>query len=245
MKIYVVGLGPGDAKQMTPRAKAAIEKSSVIVGYNAYIELLGEEILEGKNVISTGMMKEIDRCRAAVEYAQQGNAVAVVCSGDAGVYGMATLVLELCDGHGVEVKVIPGITAACSGAAVLGAPLSHDFCVISLSDLLTEQELIDKRIHAAGMGDFCIAIYNPMSKRRTDKLKNACDILLQYKSPQTVCGYVKNIGREGEQGHILTLAQLRDAKVDMFTTVFVGNCKTKIMSGRMVTPRGYEKKSEF
>lgn len=243
-KLYVIGIGPGGADQTTPRAEAALMCSSVVVGYDAYIDLVRARI-DGKQIVATGMRKEIDRCKAAVAEAQKGETVAVVCSGDAGVFGMASLVLELCADTGVDVEVVSGITAACSGAAVLGAPLSHDFCAISLSDLLTPQELIEKRIEAAAAADFCIALYNPMSHKRRDKLAIACNILLKHRSGDTVCGWVRNIGREGEEYAVLTLKELAKAEVDMFTTVFVGNSTTKCIKGKMVTPRGYEKKSEY
>ncbi len=240
--IAVVGIGPGAAKQCTPEADAAIGRATVVAGYTTYIALL-EGRLDGKRLIATGMMREIERCHAAVDAAMQGERVAVVCSGDAGIYGMASLVLESAEGKGLDISIFPGITAACSGAALLGAPLSHDFCTISLSDLLTPQDLIDKRVRAAAMGDFCIVIYNPMSKSRRDKLSRACDILLETLRPDTVCGWTKNIGRDGEQSKILPLSELRDEEVDMFTTVFIGNSQTRAIDGRMVTPRGYENKT--
>lgn len=243
-KLYVIGIGPGGSDQTTPRAEAALKCSSVVVGYDAYIDLLHGR-LGGKRIVATGMRKEIDRCKAAVLEAQKGETVAVICSGDAGVYGMASLVLELCADTDVAVEVISGITAACSGAAILGAPLSHDFCAISLSDLLTPQELIERRIEAAAAADFCIALYNPMSHKRLDKLSIACKLLLKHRSGDTVCGWVRNIGREGEQYAVLTLKELASAQVDMFTTVFVGNSTTKCIHGKMVTPRGYEKKAEY
>lgn len=239
--IYVVGLGPGDDKQMTPQAKEAIARSGVVAGYKAYIELIRGKIL-GKRVIESGMTGEVSRCEQAVQAALDGNTVTMVCSGDAGIYGMASLIFEIAQGKDVSVEVVPGITAACSGAALLGAPLSHDFCVISLSDLLTDQEVIDKRIEAAAAADFCCAIYNPMSHKRRDKLARMCDIMLRYRDAQTVCGWVKNIGREGQQAVYTTLGELRGAQVDMFTTVFVGNSTTCLLDGRMVTPRGYDKK---
>ena len=187
----------------------------------------------------------MDRCRAAVEAALTGKDVAVVCSGDSGVYGMAGLIYEVAQEYDpIEIEVIPGITAACGGAAVLGAPLTHDFAVISLSDLLTPWEKIEKRLTAAAQADFVICLYNPSSRNRPDYLQRACDILLRDKDPDTVCGTVRNIGREGEEGKLLTLAQLRDTQVDMFTTVFIGNSQTKVLGGKMVTPRGYLQRGE-
>ena len=164
----------------------------------------------------------------------------MICSGDAGIYGMAGLIYELRgEEDEPEVEVVGGLTAACSGAARLGAPLTHDFCVISLSDLLTPWETIEKRLECAAMGDFSVALYNPSSMKRKDYLQRACDILLCHASPETVCGVVKNIGREGEEIKTMTLAQLRDYQADMFTTVFIGNSHTRVIGGKMVTPRGY------
>ena len=239
MKVTVIGLGPGGGVDLTGRARAALEGCDLIVGYTAYIELVRPDFPE-KEVLSTGMRREVDRCRAAVEAALTGKNVAVVCSGDSGVYGMAGLIYEVAQEYDpIEIEVIPGITAACGGAAVLGAPLTHDFAVISLSDLLTPWEKIEKRLTAAAQADFVICLYNPSSRNRPDYLQRACDILLRDKAPDTVCGTVRNIGREGEEGKLLPLAQLRDTQVDMFTTVFIGNSQTKVLGGKMVTPRGY------
>ena len=238
-KVTVIGLGPGGGADLTGRARAALEGCDLIVGYTAYIELVKPDFPE-KEVLSTGMRREVDRCRAAVEAALTGKDVAVVCSGDSGVYGMAGLIYEVAqDYEPIEIEVVPGITAACGGAAVLGAPLTHDFAVISLSDLLTPWEKIEKRLSAAAQADFVICLYNPSSRNRPDYLQRACDILLRDKDPETVCGTVRNIGREGEECKLLTLAQLRDTQVDMFTTVFIGNSQTKVLGGKMVTPRGY------
>ena len=243
-KVTVIGLGPGGGADLTGRARAALEGCDLIVGYTAYIELVRPDFPE-KEVLSTGMRREVDRCRAAVEAALTGKDVAVVCSGDSGVYGMAGLIYEVAQEYDpIEIEVVPGITAACGGAAVLGAPLTHDFAVISLSDLLTPWEKIEKRLTAAAQADFVICLYNPSSRSRADYLARACDILLRDKDPNTVCGTVRNIGREGEEGKLLTLAQLRDTQVDMFTTVFIGNSQTKVLGGKMVTPRGYLQRGE-
>ena len=243
-KVTVIGLGPGGGADLTGRARAALEGCDLIVGYTAYIELVKPDFPE-KEVLSTGMRREVDRCRAAVEAALTGKDVAVVCSGDSGVYGMAGLIYEVAQEYDpIEIEVVPGITAACGGAAVLGAPLTHDFAVISLSDLLTPWEKIEKRLTAAAQADFVICLYNPSSRSRADYLARACDILLRDKDPNTVCGTVRNIGREGEGGKLLTLAQLRDTQVDMFTTVFIGNSQTKVLGGKMVTPRGYLQRGE-
>ena len=240
MKVTVIGLGPGGGADLTGRARAALEECDLLVGYTAYIDLVKEDFPD-KETLSTGMRREVDRCRAAVEAALTGKSVAVVCSGDSGVYGMAGLVYEVAQEYDpIDIEVVPGITAACGGAAVLGAPLTHDFAVVSLSDLLTPWEKIEARLTAAARADFVLCLYNPASKSRPDYLRRACDILLAAgKSPDTVCGTVRNIGRAGEEARILTLGQLRDTQVDMFTTVFVGNSQTKVLGGKMVTPRGY------
>ena len=238
--VYVVGLGPGDPQFLTAQAKMALENADVLCGYTVYIDLIRSFYPE-KEVHATGMTKEIDRCRWALETAQSGKTVGLVCSGDAGVYGMASPILELAPNYpGVEIEVIPGLTAALSGGAVLGAPLAHDFCVISLSDRLTPWEIIEKRLACAAMGDFCVAIYNPSSKGRPDYLQRAVRILLQNgKSEETVCGIVRNIGRERQQSEIITLRELENKQVDMFTTVYIGNKTTKNIENKMVTPRGY------
>lgn len=240
MKVTVIGLGPGGGADLTGRARAALEECDLLVGYTAYIDLVKEDFPD-KETLSTGMRREVDRCRAAVEAALTGKSVAVVCSGDSGVYGMAGLVYEVAQEYDpIDIEVVPGITAACGGAAVLGAPLTHDFAVVSLSDLLTPWEKIEARLTAAARADFVLCLYNPASRSRPDYLRRACDILLAAgKSPDTVCGTVRNIGRAGEEAGLLTLGQLRDTQVDMFTTVFVGNSQTKVLGGKMVTPRGY------
>lgn len=241
-KIYVIGIGPGNMDKLTLEAKQALKLCRVIVGYTVYTNLV-KSFLAEKEYIETGMTKEIERCRLAYEAASSGKVTAMICSGDAGVYGMAGIMLELKpDYPDVEIEIIPGITAALSGAAVLGAPLGHDFAVISLSDLMTPWELIEKRIRCAAMADFAICIYNPCSKKRQDYLMKACDIIMEYASPETVCGYVRNIGREGMRSETVPLFTLRDMELDMFTTVFIGNSKTKVIEKHMVTPRGYTDK---
>ena len=238
--VYVVGIGPGDPQFLTAQAQSALNTAEVLCGYTVYLELVRPFYPE-KECYATGMTKEIDRCRWALETAQGGRAVALVCSGDAGVYGMASPLLELAEEYpDVTVEVVPGLTAALSGGAVLGAPLAHDFCVISLSDRLTPWKVIERRLAAAAMGDFCAALYNPSSKGRPDYLARAVRILLQNgKSPETVCGLVRNIGRDGQESRVLTLAELENTPVDMFTTVYIGNVATKELRGKMVTPRGY------
>ena len=239
-KLLVVGLGPGGAEDMSGRARAGIESCDLIAGYMVYVDLLRDEFPD-KEIITTPMRKEVERCRAALEKAAAGLSVAMVCSGDPGVYGMAGLIYELADEFPpVDIEVIPGVSASNGGAAVLGAPLMHDYCVISLSDLLTPWETIERRLVAAAQADFVISLYNPSSHKRPDYLQRACDILLGAgKSPDTVCGTVRNIGREGQEAHVMTLAELRDTQVDMFTCVFVGNSQTVELNGKMVTPRGY------
>ena len=239
MKLYVIGIGPGGEDQMTLRAVRALEQCDCVAGYGLYLDLI-DSLLQGKKRIQTGMTREVDRCTAARDMALSGHQVAVISSGDAGIYGMAGLMFELCQPYPeVEIEVIPGITAACSGGAVLGAPLTNDFAVVSLSNLLTPWETIEKRLYAAAQGDFCLCLYNPSSKRRADHLMRACDILLTERAADTPCGLVRNIGREGESFELMTLQELRDTAVDMLTTVFVGNSATKVVNGRLVTPRGY------
>ena len=238
--VFVVGLGPGGPQFLTAQAQSALTQAEVLCGYTVYLDLVRPYFPE-KEYYSTGMTQEIERCRWALETARRGKVVALVCSGDAGVYGMASPLLELAEQFPeVAVEVVPGLTAALSGGAVLGAPLAHDFCVISLSDRLTPWAVIERRLAAAAMGDFCVALYNPSSKGRPDYLARAVRILLDHgKPPQTVCGLVRNIGREGQIHCILTLAELETAPVDMFTTVFIGNTATRQLGGKMVTPRGY------
>ena len=239
MKIIAVGLGPGAENEMTGRALAALRESDAIVGYEVYISLLGH-LAEGKQILTTPMKHEVERCKLAVEEALKGKTVAMVCSGDAGIYGMAGLLHEVAANYPqIEIEVVPGITAAISAAAVLGAPLSHDFAVVSLSDLLTSWELIKKRLKCAAEADFILCLYNPASKKRADYLAKACMIVSEFRSDDTPCGYVRNIGRAGQEHRILTLRELVSVQADMFTTVIIGNSTTKIIGGRLVTPRGY------
>ena len=238
-KLYVVGLGPGGGEDMTLAARRALDEAELLCGYGVYIELI-RPLYPDKEVYITNMRGEIERCRYALAEAEKGRCVALVCSGDAGVYGMAGPALQLAAEYPyVEVDIIPGVTAALAGAALLGAPLGHDFCVISLSDLLTPWERIETRLRCAAEGDFVICLYNPASQHRRDCLRRACEILLQTRGGDTVCGLTRQIGREGESMRLLTLSELRDAEADMFTTVFIGSSNTLICKGRMVTPRGY------
>ena len=244
--IYVVGIGPGGEQGMTQEARKVIEACDVIVGYVSYAELLKPYFPE-KEYVTTGMRQEIERCRLCFDLAAQGKKIALVCSGDAGVYGMAAPMYELLEEYEdkpgyeeIELSVVSGVTAANSGAAILGAPLNHDFCVISLSDLLTSWETIEKRLRAAIDGDFAMAIYNPSSHKRKDYLQRACDVMLdEGADPNRACGYVRNIGRAGMESHVCSLSELREAEVDMFTTVFVGNSKSYLKDGKLITKRGY------
>ena len=239
MKLYCIGIGPGGEEQMTLRAVRALEKCDCVAGYGLYLDLI-ENLISDKERIESGMTREVLRCKAAVEAAKQGKTVAVVSSGDAGVYGMAGLLLELCEHEpNLEVEVIPGITAACSGGAVLGSPLTCDFACISLSDLLTPWDKIEQRLRGAAAGDFCIVLYNPSSKKRTDSAPSLRYSAGDRAAGKPVCGLVRSIGREGESCTLTTLGELRNTQVDMLTTAFVGNSRTRVMDGRMVTPRGY------
>ncbi|EGW0545291.1 precorrin-3B C(17)-methyltransferase [Listeria monocytogenes] len=238
--IYVIGIGPGDKRLMTGEALQAIEDAEVIVGYVTYIKLI-KELIKDKEVVKTGMRREIDRCQEAVDIALTGKKVAVVSSGDAGIYGMAGLVLELAEksNPNLEVKVIPGITASIGAAAVLGAPIMHDFCHISLSDLMTPWEVIEKRLTHAAMADFVVCFYNPRSKGRANHLANAFQKMMEYKSGDTVVGIVKDVGRKEERKNITTMRDIDYELVDMTTMVIVGNKETYVKNGKMITPRGY------
>ena len=238
-KVIVVGIGPGNYENMTIRADRALQSCDVIVGYHVYVDLVRERYSD-KEFLTTPMTQETKRCQMAIDMANQGKNVAMVCSGDSGIYGMAALIYEL-RGECVspEVAVISGLTAACSGAALLGAPLTHDFAVISLSDRLTGWDKIEKRLEAAAASDLSIVLYNPASKGRPDHLRRACEILLRYLPEDRLCGIAQYIGRDGENRRLMSLGELREADVDMFCTVFVGNNMTKRIAGNMVTPRGY------
>lgn len=241
--LFVVGMGCGSAAGMTIEAAEAIRNSDLVIGYTVYTDLLRASYPE-KEIRSTGMRQETDRVRMALSEAVGGRTVSLVCSGDAAVYGMAALAFELCEkmyaaADAPGIMVIPGVTAALSGGALLGAPLTGDFTVISLSDLLTPAEKIEARLRAAAAGDFIIVLYNPSSKGRPQHLKHACEILLESLPPERWCGYARQIGRSGEESGILTLGQLRDFQADMFTTVYIGSSDTKVIDGKLVTPRGY------
>lgn len=238
--LSIVGIGPGGYDDMTVRAINAIKNADVVTGYRLYVDLVSD-LIKGKEVFCTEMRGEVERCKKAAEFALAGHNVALICSGDAGVYGMAGLMLKILEDHPeVETEVIPGVSACQSGGAILGAPLSHDFSVISLSDLLTPWALIEQRLEAAAAADFVIVLYNPASHKRKDYLSRACGIILKHKSSDTICGLVKNIGRDGQMQQITTLSELKDTPVDMLTTVFIGNNQTTVINGKMVTPRGYK-----
>ncbi|MDQ0338394.1 precorrin-3B C17-methyltransferase [Caldalkalibacillus uzonensis] len=246
-KIMVVGFGPGDLQNMTYRAKEALEESDVIIGYKTYVELISP-FLTGQEIVSTGMTEEVSRAQAAVKKAEEGKKVAVISSGDAGLYGMAGLVYEVLiakgwrEETGVPVEIIPGITAINSCASLLGAPVMHDACTISLSDHLTPWELIKKRIEAAAMADFVIALYNPKSGRRTRQILEAQQILLAHRSPETPVGLVKSAYRERQHVVLTTLKEMLEHEIGMLTTVIIGNSTTFVYDGKMITPRGYQRK---
>ena len=238
-RLLIVGIGPGCPEHITPAARAALDQAQVLCGYTGYLRLI-RDWYPDKEMLATPMTQELQRCRAALELAAGGKTVAMVCSGDAGIYGMAGLVLELAPEYPeVQVEIIPGVTAASAGGALLGAPIGHDFAVISLSDLLTPLEVIDRRLACAAAADLAICLYNPGSRRRKGYLKRACRIVGRWRSPDTVCGLVRQIGREGQQTRILTLARLAEEEPDMATTVFIGSSAARAVNGRMILPRGY------
>lgn len=239
--IYVVGFGPGDKQFMTMQAVEIIEQADLIVGYTTYTDILKAQFPD-KNYISTPMRKETDRCRLAVEKALEGNTVAMVSSGDSGIYGMAGILIEIADEMqaDVEIVTVPGITAASTAASVLGAPLMHDLSLISLSDLMTPLELIFRRVEAAASADFVISLYNPKSRKRVDYLERAADIIMKYRDKGTPVGIVRNAGRPDQKAWLTTLSELKNEPVDMFCVVIVGNSQTYIKNNRMITPRGYK-----
>ncbi|MBF0540892.1 MAG: precorrin-3B C(17)-methyltransferase [Nitrospirae bacterium] len=250
-KLYIVGIGPGGLSHITPAAVSAINQSNVIVGYSTYIKLI-EELIESqgttpqKEIIDTGMTKEIERCTLAIQRAIAGNIVSIICSGDPGIYAMAGLVFQLLKIYPkISVEVIPGVPALSAAASRLGAPLMNDFASISLSDRLTPWEMIEKRVHAVSSSDFVIVFYNPKSKGRKDHLKNAVNIILKYRDPITPVGIVKSATRINEKVIVTTLDNIPYDEVDMQTIVIVGNSKTLNIDGLIVTPRGYEYKYEL
>lgn len=239
-KLYVVGFGPGGKEHMTLKAVDVIENADVVTGYTTYIDIL-KEYFPNKNYITTPMMREVERCKIAVEEAMKDKTVAMVSSGDSGIYGMAGIIYQVAEelNADIEIETVPGVTAASSAASVLGAPLMHDLSIISLSDLMTPLDLIMKRVDCAGMSDMIVCLYNPKSKKRTDYLEQAAEILLKYRKEETPVGIVRNAGRKDESKCITTLGELKNADVDMFCIVIVGNSQTYTSNGRMITPRGY------
>jgi precorrin-3B C17-methyltransferase len=246
--IYIIGIGPGGHEHLTVRAKRILNDCKIVVGYKTYIDLLSP-LLKGKEVFSTGMTQEIDRCRKAIELAAKGRKVAIVSSGDAGLYGMAGLVMEIISSSKLQtlhsrpdIQVVPGVPAFCAAASILGAPIMHDFASISLSDLLTPWKVIKKRIDAAALADFVIVLYNPKSKKRTVHLQEAIDIIMNYRDGNTPVGIVKNASRIDEEARITTLSEVSKHYdfADMATVFIIGNSSTFISDGRMITPRGYK-----
>ncbi|CCQ94759.1 Cobalt-precorrin-3B C(17)-methyltransferase [[Clostridium] ultunense Esp] len=235
-KLYVIGIGPGGREHMTLKAVETIKKSDIIVGYTPYIDYLGD-LVKGKEIYSTGMKGEIERCKLAIKKVKEGKNTAIISTGDAGLYGMAGPILELKED--IEVEIIPGVTAAFSAASELGSPIMHDFASISLSDLLTPWEVIEKRIEKAAEGDFVIAIYNPRSKGRKDHLEKAVEIMLKYKEGDTPVGIVKNSGRGNTEIILTTLVNISYEKVDMLSILIIGNSNTYVKDDQMITPRGY------
>ena len=241
--LFVVGTGPGSADYMTVAAINALKNSDVIIGYKTYLELI-PEFLEGKEVISSEMMKEVDRCRKALDIAEEGQTIALVCGGDPGIYAMAGLVFEMAQKSNTtcKIEILPGLAAVNSCAARLGAPLMHDFAAVSLSDLLTPWPLIEKRLEAVAMADFVTAIYNPKSKKRTEQIVKAREIFLKHRKPETVVGIVTAATRENETIVITTLDEMLKSEIGMQSTVIIGNSQTYKWNDLMVTPRGYSDK---
>ena len=239
-KLYIVGFGPGGYEHMTQKAIEVIQKADVVTGYTTYVKIL-EEFFPDKHYIATPMMQEIKRCEMAVEEAKKDQVVAMVSSGDSGIYGMAGIIYQVTAEKGakIEIETVPGVTAASAAASVLGAPLMHDFAVISLSDLMTPLDLIRKRVDCAGQGDLIVCLYNPKSRKRTGYVEQAADILMKYRKPRTPVGIVRNAGRKDETVDITTLEELKDAEIDMFSIVIIGNSQTYVKNARMITPRGY------
>lgn len=238
-KIYVVGIGPGNKDNMTFRAYKAMENSDILIGHKTYISLV-ENLFPNKKVIHSAMKKEVERCEETLRLAQEGNVIALISSGDAGIYGMAGIMLETAGDSEISVEIIPGVTSATASASIVGAPIMHDHASISLSNLLTDWELIKKRIRLASEGDFVISLYNPKSHGRPDLINEAVKIMLSYKSKDTPAAIVRNAGREGENYDITTLGELLNFEINMFSTVIIGNSKTFVKNGKMITPRGYK-----
>lgn len=244
-RLHVVGFGPGGKDDMTFRAARTIEQADIVTGYTTYVNLL-RPIFPDKEYKATGMMKEVERCRMAIEDAMSGKDVAMVSSGDSGIYGMAGIIYQLADemGADIDIDTVPGVTAASSAASVLGAPLMHDTALISLSDLMTPIDLIMRRVEGAAEADFVTCLYNPKSKTRTEYLDQARNIFLKHRSPGTPVGIVRNAGREDQSSRVTTLGDLDTSDVDMFCVVIIGNSQTYVSNGRIITPRGYRFEGE-
>ncbi|MGO1468695.1 MAG: precorrin-3B C(17)-methyltransferase [Tissierella sp.] len=236
-KLFVVGIGPGGREHMTLKAIETIKSCQTIVGYKPYIGYV-EDLVEGKEVFSNGMTKEIERCKFAIEMVKEGKDTAIISTGDAGLYGMAGPILELAEG--IDVEIIPGVTASFSAASELGAPIMHDYASISLSDLLTPWDVILKRVEMAAKGDFVITIYNPRSKGRKNHLEDAINIIRKYRNEATPVGIVRNSGRDDREIRVTDLKNIDFQVVDMLSTVIIGNSNTFLKDGKIVTPRGYE-----
>ncbi|BFH77015.1 precorrin-3B C(17)-methyltransferase (plasmid) [Thermus thermophilus] len=265
-ELFLVGMGPGDLPGLTQRAREALEGAEVVIGYSTYVKLLEEMgLLAGKEVVRKGMTEELDRAEEALERALSGQRVALISGGDPGIYGMAAPVLELMEERGLKrvdggvglpgrfageegevfLAVIPGVTAANAVASLLGSPLAHDTCLISLSDLLTPWPLIERRLHAAGQGDFVVVLYNPQSKRRDWQLRKSADILLEYRPKETPAALVKSAYRKRQEVALTTLEGLREAEAGMLTTVVIGNRQSRFYEGTFLTPRGYALKYDL
>lgn len=236
-KLYIVGIGPGGREHMTFKAVEVLRESQVIVGYSPYIDYLGD-IVEGKELFSTGMKGEIERCKKAIEFVKAGKTTSIVSTGDAGLYGMAGPIHELA--KDIELEVVPGVTAAFSAGAELGAPIMHDYASISLSDLMTPWEVILDRLDKAASADFVMAIYNPRSKGRKDHLEEAVDLILKYRDPKTPVGIVRDSGRPGTKIQLCQLDGIDYEEVDMLSVLIIGNSNTYIDGDKIITPRGYE-----
>ena len=238
-KIYVVGIGPGNLDNMSMRCYNTLKDVDIIAGYITYVDLV-KEIFPNKEFYVSGMKKEIDRCQKVLELAKEGKSVALISSGDAGIYGMAGIMLEVAMDSGIEVEVVPGITSSVAGASVVGAPLMHDQAIISLSDLLTDWDVITKRIDRASDADFVISLYNPRSKGRQDQIVEAREIMLRHKKPNTPVALLHHVGRKDQSYTLTTLEDMLNHEIDMFTVVIIGNSKSYIKGDRMITPRGYK-----
>ena len=245
-KLYLVGTGPGSHNLITPEAIKALENSDIIMGYEKYIELIRPAI-RNKSLESGPVTEELERAKKAIEYVLAGRTVSIVSSGDSGIYGMAGIAMELMAAHDydIDISIIPGITALNSAGSLLGVPFMNDFCSISLSDRLTPEEEIIKRVTAAADGDFVTALYNPVSSKRTELIKRTREIMMKYRDRNTPVGIVRNAYRDGQEVHISTLDKFLDIKMDMFTIVIIGNSMTYRYINYMITPRNYGNKYEL